>query len=85
MGARGNLPQREAFNMEDLISIVTDATIDVRNKIEDIQSRASAISIGDMFDVQMLMNHLTQLSEMSTSVVAAANTSIQSMASKISR
>lgn len=77
--------QREAFQMEDLIKIVTDATIEVRTKIEDIQSRASAISIGDMFDVQMLMNHLNQLSEMSTSVVNAANTAITSMASKIAR
>ena len=85
MGQRGNLPARESFNMEDLVKIVTDATIDVRNKIDDIKSRSSAISIGDMFDVQMLMNHLTQLSEMSTQVVAAANTSIQSMAGKISR
>lgn len=85
MGARGNLPAREAFNMETLVKIVTDATIDVRTKIQNIQSRASAISIGDMFDVQMLMNHLNQLSEMATSVVSAANTAIQSMASKISR
>lgn len=78
-------PEREQFSMEDLITIVTEATIDVRTKIEQIQARASAISIGDMFDVQMLMNHLTQLSEMSTGVVAASNQAIQSIATKISR
>lgn len=78
-------PEREQFSMEDLITIVTDATIEVREKVEQIQARASAISIGDMFDVQMLMNHLTQLSEMTTGVVAASNTAIQSIASKISR
>ena len=78
-------PERESFNMEDLITIVTDATVQVREKVQQIQDRADAISIGDMFDVQMLMNHLTQLSEMSTGVVAASNTAIQSIASKISR
>ncbi|GAB4233737.1 MAG: hypothetical protein Tsb0021_12830 [Chlamydiales bacterium] len=78
-------PLREGFSMEELITIVTDATIEVRSKIQDIQARASAISIGDMFDVQMLMNQLSQLTEMSTSVVAAVNNAIQSIASKISR
>ena len=78
-------PEREAFSMEDLITLVTQRTTEVRDKIDQIQSRASAISIGDMFDVQMLMNNLTQISEMATSVVSASNTAIQSMASKISR
>ena len=71
---------REAFDMETLISIVTDATVSAKTKLEDIKSRRSAISIGDMFEMQMLMNHLSQLSEMSTSVVSASNTAILSMA-----
>lgn len=72
--------EREAFSMETLIEVVTDATVSAKQKLNDIKARRSAISIGDMFDMQMLMNHLSQLSEMSTSVVSAANTAILSMA-----
>ncbi len=71
---------REAFDVETLVQVVTDATLSAKTKLDDIKARGSAISIGDMFDMQMLMNHLSQLSEMSTSVVSASNTAILSMA-----
>jgi hypothetical protein len=45
--------------------------------------RRDPISIGDMFDMQMLMNHLSQLSDMATTVVGAFNSSISGMARKI--
>ncbi len=74
---------RAAFFMSDLINIVSTATISAQAKISAIKSRRSAISIADMFEMQMLMNHLSQLSEMSTAVVAASNTAISSMARNI--
>jgi hypothetical protein len=37
-----------------------------------------AVSIADMFAMQMLMNHTSQVSEMSTSVVSASNSSLAS-------
>lgn len=77
------MTQREAFNMNDLITIVTNATVSAKQKIQEIQNRRSAISIGDMFDMQMLMNHLSQLSEMCNSVVSASNTAIMSMARNV--
>lgn len=49
-------------------------------KLQAIQEENQAISIGDMFDMQMLMNTLSQLSEMSTAVVNASNTAISAMA-----
>jgi len=75
--------QREAFDMETLVKVVTDATVSAKQKLDDIKARGSAISIGDMFDMQMLMNQLSQLSEMSTSVVSASNTAILSMARNV--
>jgi len=75
--------EREAFDVETLVKVVTDATNSAKQKLEDIKSRGSAISIGDMFDMQMLMNHLSQLSEMSTSVVSASNTAILSMSRNV--
>jgi hypothetical protein len=72
--------KQEGFNVKDLLSIVNDATVSARTKLTQLKANRSSISIADMFDMQMLMNHLSQLSEMSTAVVSAANTAINSMA-----
>jgi len=74
---------REGFKIDFLTSIVSDATVSAKRKLEILKARRSSISIADMFDMQMLMNHLSQLSEMSTSVVAASNTAIGSMARNV--
>jgi hypothetical protein len=74
---------RTGFSINFLISVVNDATVSAKAKLETIKSRRSSISIADMFDMQMLMNHLSQLSEMSTAVVSASNTAIGSMARNV--
>jgi len=71
---------QSGFNVKALFSIINAATVSAKAKLSTIQGRRSAISIGDMFEMQMLMNHLSQLSEMSTSIVSASNTAIASMA-----
>jgi hypothetical protein len=71
---------QSGFGVQGLFQIVSDATVSAKTKLLEIKNRRSAISIGDMFEMQMLMNHLSQLSEMSTNVVAAANAAISSMA-----
>jgi len=78
----GNQVQ-SGFSVKDLFSIVNNATVSAKTKLLEIQSRRSSISIGDMFEMQMLMNHLSQLSEMSTNVVAASNNAISSMARNV--
>jgi hypothetical protein len=74
---------QSGFSVKVLFSIINDATISAKTKLSSIKSRRSAISIGDMFEMQMLMNHLSQLSEMSTSVVSASNSAIASMARNV--
>jgi len=74
---------QSGFNVKNLFSLVNVATTSAKAKLLQIQQRRSAISIGDMFEMQMLMNHLSQLSEMSTSVVSASNTAISSMARNV--
>lgn len=74
---------REAFSMEALVQIVNAATVSAKAKLNAIKQRRSAISIADMFDMQMLMNHLSQMSEMSTAIVNAANSAIVSMARNV--
>lgn len=74
---------QSGFSVTDLFKILNDATSSAKTKLLEIKNRRSAISIGDMFEMQMLMNHLSQLSEMSTSVVSAANSTIQRMAQNV--
>lgn len=74
---------REQFSFETLVAIVADSTVSARTKLEAIRDTNSSVSIADMFDMQMLMNQLSQFSEMSTSVVNAANQSIVSMARNV--
>ena len=74
---------QSGFGVQSLFKVISDATISAKTKLLEIKNRRSAISIGDMFEMQMLMNHLSQLSEMSTSVVSASNTAISSMARNV--
>ena len=46
-------------------------------------SREPSISIGHMLETQMLMNRLSHLSEMSTSIISASNSAISSLARNI--
>ncbi len=67
----------------DLIQAIQMLSSIAKSKINLIRSKKSAMSIADMFDLQMAMNKLSQMSEMSTSVISAMNTSINSMARNI--
>lgn len=75
--------KQSGFSVQSLFQILNDATSSAKQKLIQIKERRSAISIGDMFEMQMLMNHLSQLSEMSTSVVSASNSAIQRMAQNV--
>lgn len=78
------MADREVIKTDALVDMLQDATKIVKEKLLELQKRAKdGISIPDMFDMQMMMNKLAQLSEMCTSVVAAANTSLMSMARNI--
>ena len=40
----------------------------------------SAVSLADLFEMAMLMNHFSQIAEMSTNVVSASHASVSAMA-----
>lgn len=75
--------KQTGFSVGVLFSLINTATLSAKAKLLQIQQRQSSISIADMFEMQMLMNHLSQLSEMTTSVVSASNTAIASMARNV--
>lgn len=74
---------KQAVDYKVLVEEIERLTALAKSKIACIRSKGSAMSIGDMFDLQMAMNKLQQFSEMSTSVISAMNTSINSMARNV--
>lgn len=75
--------QKSGFDARVLSELIDSTTKVVKEKLQLIKDNGSSISIADMFDLQIMMNRLSQFSEMSTSVLAAANNSIQSMARNV--
>jgi hypothetical protein len=78
------LANRKGVYFSVLVDEIESLTQIAKSKIADIRLKRSAMSIADMFDLQMAMNKLSQFSEMSTSIISAMNTSCTSMARKIS-
>lgn len=74
---------QSGFGVQTLFKVIADATVSAKTKLLEIKNRRSSISIGDMFEMQMLMNHLSQLSEMATNVVSASNSAIADMARNV--
>lgn len=72
----------EGFKVDDLFATLQAATDAVTQKMEALKGNDN-VSIADMFDMQMCMNKLSQLSEMSTSVISASNSAIASMARNV--
>ena len=75
--------KQSGFSVQGLFAVINTATKSAQAKLSAISANKSSISIGDMFEMQMLMNHLSQLSEMSTSVVSASNSAIADMARNV--
>ena len=81
----GGAGKASGFSVNQLFGIIANATISAKAKLSGISNRKSSVSIGDMFEMQMLMNHLSQLSEMATAVVSSSNSAISSMAKNVGR
>jgi hypothetical protein len=75
--------QHFKFDFRDMAAIVGAKTLDVQRQFKALASKGDAINVAEMFQMQMAMNQLSQLSEMSSSVMSAANTSIASMARNV--
>jgi hypothetical protein len=74
------LSDRKGVYFSVLVDEIERLTQVAKSKIAAIRSKRSAMSIADMFDLQMAMNKLSQFSEMSTSIISAMNTACTSMA-----
>jgi len=74
---------REGIDVSALFTALDNAVKVVKNKLAEIKGKSDQFSIGDMFEMQMLTNKLSQLSELSTSVVSACNNAVLSMTRNI--
>lgn len=80
MGAVGT---QLGFSVKNLFALINDAVAQAGQKLQEIKQNTTGVNIGDMFEMQMIMNRLAQLDELSLQVVSEANTAIQSMAHNV--
>lgn len=73
----------EGIDVKILSDAIQSAILEAKKQLEVIKSKKDQFSICDMFQMQMLMNQLSQISEMSTAVVSASNQALLSMARAI--
>jgi len=85
IGKGAYLVEKRGVSFSALVSAIEDLTATCKSKIAMIRSKRSAMSIADMFDLQMAMNRLSQLSEMSTAVISAMNSAITTIAKGVGR
>lgn len=73
----------EGINTTQFVNTINKKTTELQDQITALSNKSSDLSIADMFTMQMKMNTLSQLTEMSTSVVSAMNSAIMSPARNI--
>ncbi|MEC7838415.1 MAG: DUF5407 family protein [Chlamydiota bacterium] len=70
----------QGFSIETLQTTLKEAESLVIDKLSAIKAKAAdKIDIGDLFDMQWMMNKFSQLSEMSSAVLAGAHQAISAM------
>lgn len=76
--------RKASFSVDSLSSVIEDNMREVQAQLEKISGNTD-ISIGEMFSMQIKMNHLNQMTEMCSSVVHVSNQACSSMLSKLGR
>lgn len=71
-----------SLSLNAISKIIEAQTAAVEAKLKELQSKPT-IEPKDLFEIQLKMNLLAQLSEMSTSIISASNSAIASMARNV--
>ena len=71
-GERGDLPNPD--DLDSLANLVQSQSTEVAEQLRLLKEKGDDVSVQDMFEMQMLMNHLSQSSEMNTSASLAQRT-----------
>lgn len=78
-----NAGSMSGFSIEGLKDKIQDASDAVKAQLAKFDTPNEEINIKDMFEMQIKMNHLNQLSDMTSGVVAATNAAIKTMTSNM--
>lgn len=70
IGYPSDVPKGLGF---DFYSEIDQTTAEVKSKLDNMREQRESISIADMFEMQMLENHISRLSDMSSSVNSLSN------------
>lgn len=79
----GQGPKQEIITFGVLTQRIDELSMLVRSMVSNIQTKKSAMTIADMFDVQAAMNKLSQFTEAASSIIAGLNTVCQSVSRNI--
>jgi len=73
------------FDFSSMATNINAMATKVKTQLDKMQSNATSggVGVADMFSMQLAMNQMSQLTEMSSSVLSAANSSMMSMARNI--
>ena len=81
--AAGKWDNDRGLDVYQIYNTVSSQVDTVNAKLSALRNAGSSISITDMFEMQMKMNRLSQLSEMATAMVSASGAAIQSIARNV--
>jgi len=71
--------KQKGLNFEGLMKALNNAVHSAETKLKNIQANEDDVSLGSMFEMQMVMNKMSQMSEMTTQTVSASHSAIISM------
>ena len=74
---------KQAMNFGEMADIVEAAHRAAKEQLNFIKSRKENVSVGDMFDMQMMMNRFNQLCELATSVAGAMHQATYAIARNV--
>jgi hypothetical protein len=69
--------------MRLMVTEINMEAVAIEKRLEILAAKENDISFRDMFRVQALMNHLSQVQEASTSILSASNSAIANMARNV--
>lgn len=72
-----------AVAMRLMVTEINMEAVAIEKKFEILAAKEDQISVRDMFHVQALINHLSQVQEASTSILSASNSAVANMARNV--
>ena len=79
-----SIAEHEVVSMKELFALVNDSVKKAKTQLQKISDKGQDnVSIGDVFEMQFLMNQLSELCDMASNTVAASHAAIVGMARNV--